>query len=156
MLPTLFCDFSTELKQQILHLKHVGESASSELQQFLEKNSPRTSGGGWEEPAQLPSTIPTKIQAGTGAKMPKPHWDVLRSRCTVPGKCSASPLPSQSNNQPAALRNASKIFQGLSQSLPLGCRTPQQICDSPLKAFPSPVSVTAIKKYKLSREKKPI
>lgn len=67
----------------------------------------------------LPSFHPPS-QLKSGAKMPKSHRDVLRCGCTVPGKCSAFPLPSQSQAQPAALRNAPKILQGLSQSLPLG------------------------------------
>lgn len=50
----------------------------------------------------------------------KSQWNVLRFGCRVTGKCTAFHLPSQSEAQSADLRNASKIFHGLSQSLVSG------------------------------------
>lgn len=89
-----------------------GESASPELLQFLEKNSQNLRRG-------MGRTCPASIH--------HPNQN-QEQKCQSPtGMCSGvaaqsqgHALPSQSQTQPAALRNAPKIFQGLSQSLPLG------------------------------------
>lgn len=144
----LFSATSTAL--QFLHRTEIanspletqrGESASPELQhgkvswkrttpEFQKGKATNTCSAPIHHPNQNPgkySSKKAKIPVGGAQVWLHSPREMLCLPCAL--------------SNPGALRNAPKIFPALSQSLALGCRTPQQSPDSPLTALTSAVSV---------------
>lgn len=123
---------------------------------------------GWGESAAVLGKELPEAQEGNGRNLPSfhpPFHPKSRSKnAKIPQGCAEVWLhsPREMLCLPSALsvpgsascsQECTQNIAGTESISAPGCRTPQQIPDSPLMAFISPVSVMAIKKYKLCRKK---